>query len=145
MKKRILLMTSILALAALASARVAQAQQKMIVDVPFAFVAGDANLPAGEYYVQASDRNSSIMLTCRDRGAAGIVLSNATEKLDPATKSVLIFNRYGDHYFLSQLWIEGNKRGRALPKSAREKESAQVASWEPRGQVTLVARLAPAQ
>jgi hypothetical protein len=145
MKKRILLMTSILTLAALASTRVAEAQQKMIVHVPFAFVAGDATLPAGEYSVQTSERNSSITLICRDEASSAMVLSSAAEKLEPATKSVLIFNRYGNRYFLSQFWIEGNRRGRELPKSAREKESAQVASLEPRGQVTLVARLAPAQ
>jgi Tfp pilus assembly protein PilX len=143
MKKRVLLMTSILALAALASARVALAQQKMIVDVPFAFVAGHATLPAGEYYIQSSSSDSVITLICRsDRSASAMVLSTAATKLAPATKSKLVFNRYGNRYFLAQFWSEGNRTGRELPKSAREKESAQIASLEPRGQVTVAVRLA---
>ena len=60
---------------------------------------------------------------------------------EPKTESKLIFNRYGDRYFLSQVWTAGNSSGRQLLKSDREKEMAQVAKNETKGQVTLIASL----
>jgi len=143
MKKRVLLLASALFLFAAASARQAQAQQSLVVDIPFEFVAGHATLPAGEYYVQSASSGSDITLIRRgDSRASAMVLSMATETLNPQSKSKLIFNQYGNRYFLSQFWIEGSRRGRALPTTAREKEAAQVVAQEARGQVTLVARLA---
>jgi len=53
-----------------------------------------------------------------------IVGSNVAENLNPANKTKLVFNRYGDKYFLSQVWIAGETRRRELPKSSREKEVA---------------------
>lgn len=35
--------------------------------------------------------------------------------------SKLVFNRYDDQYFLSQVWTSGNSYGRGLFKSSRER------------------------
>jgi len=34
----------------------------------------------------------------------------------------LIFNRYGNEYFLSQVWAKGGSVGRGLPKTRAERE-----------------------
>jgi len=40
----------------------------------------------------------------------------------------LIFHRYGDRYFLSQMWMPGNPTGRELPPSKAELETARTIS-----------------
>ncbi len=65
----------------------------------------------------------------------------AVSDRDLKSESKLVFNRYGDRYFLSQVWTEGNSQGRQLLMSDREKEIAQTAKFETQGQVTLVAGL----
>ena len=142
MKKRILGMVSLMVLAVLASTRVAQAQQSLLVNIPFDFVAGNQTLPAGQYAVSVASVGHSLLLVDRKDGiASAFLITNAVAANEIQTESKLIFNRYGDRYFLSKVWTEGNSRGRELLKSAREKEMAQTAKNETQGQVTLVAEL----
>jgi hypothetical protein len=42
--------------------------------------------------------------------------------LDPVRSAALVFRRYGDDYFLSEVWPKGGSIGRALPKSHTERE-----------------------
>jgi hypothetical protein len=142
MKTRALVMAGMMALTAMASTRVAQAQELMVVNVPFDFVAGNTTLPAGEYSVKVSGPQGSLLLIDRkDAKAAMFTNTHAVVKNEIQTESKLIFNRYGDRYFLSQVWTEGNSRGRQLLKSAQEKERSQIAKLDTQGQVTLVAGL----
>lgn len=145
MKTRVLLVTGALALAALTPTRVVQAQARMVVNIPFDFAAGDAKLPAGAYEVTPSEATRTVLLVNRENPeTAAILPANSAQAIDIQAKSKLVFNRYGDRYFLSQVWIEGSSRGRQMKKSAREKEMATVAKLETQGQVALVASLAPA-
>jgi|SRR6267378_2718809 len=144
MKKRAFVTATLFVLSLVVAAQVAQAQEPMLVSIPFAFVAGDATLPAGEYRVQTLDSNSAVVLIrCSDAGPSAMVLSQAAQAKDTQTQSKLVFQRYNDRYFLSQVWNAGSIRGRQLPKSQAEKEIAQSARLESKGEVTLVARLSP--
>ena len=145
MKKQALVMATLFALSFIAAAQVAKADDPMLANIPFAFVAGNVTMPAGEYRVQKLDGSSAVLLIrCSDASASAMVLSNATQAKDIQTQSKLIFKRYNDHYFLTQVWSEGSSHGRELIKSKAEKEAAQSARLETTGEVTLVARLAPA-
>jgi hypothetical protein len=141
MKTRALVIAGVMALIFAASARVAQAQELMKVDIPFSFVAGDRALPAGEYSVSVSGTLHTLILTDGKDALSLILETNAVLANEPQRESKLIFNRYGDRYFLSQVWSEGNYCGRQLSKSAREKEIAQVAKLEAPSRVILVAEL----
>ena len=141
MKTRALVVAGVMAMTFVATARVAQAQEIMRVNIPFDFVAGDRALPAGEYTVAVSGPLHTLILNDRKDSASAILDSQAVRAADAQSQSKLIFNRYGDRYFLSQVWSEGNYSGRQLFKSAREKEMAQIAKSETDGQVTLVAEL----
>jgi hypothetical protein len=142
MKTRALVMAGIMALTAMATTRVAQAQEALVVKVPFDFMAGNQNLPAGEYSVKVSQTDARIVLIeRRDATAAMFIGTNTVVANTIQSESKLVFNRYGDRYFLSQVWNEGNSRGRQLMKTSREKEIAQTAKNETQGQVTLVAEL----
>ncbi len=144
MKKRVFVTATLFVLSIIVAAQVSQAQEPMLVNIPFAFVAGNATLPAGEYRVEKLDGNSPVVLIrCSDAGAAAMVLSNVAQAKETQTQSKLVFKRYGNHYFLSQVWTAGSIRGRELLKSRAEKEIAHSARLETKGEVTLVARLIP--
>jgi hypothetical protein len=146
MKKRLFVMATLFVLSIIVAAQVAQAEQPMLVNIPFEFVAGNTTLPAGEYRVQTLDRNSTILLIhCSGRGASAMVVTNAAQAKEMNSESKLVFNRYGRRYFLSQVWTAGSIRGRQLLKSPGEKEIAQSARIETKGEITLVARLSPAR
>lgn len=147
MKKQSILMAGFLVLSSMAATQVARAQEPLVVYIPFAFVAGSATLPAGEYRIQKWDGTSPVLLIqCSDPSESAMVLTNAAEAKELQSESKLVFNRYHNRYFLSQVWMAGSVRGRQLFKSPREKEMAQVARIETKGQITLVAgRLSPAR
>jgi hypothetical protein len=146
MKKRILVMASLLAVCSFAATQVARAQEPMVVNIPFAFTAGDASLPAGEYRVQKMDGNGAVLLIrCTEPTASAFVMTIGTQAKGQQGRSKLIFNRYNDNYFLSQVWSAGYSSGRELRKSQREKEIALSAKLETQSQVILVARVSPSK
>src|SRR5258708_12228294 len=144
MKTRAFVTATLFVLSIIAAAQVAQPDEPMTVNIQFAFVAGNATLPAGEYRVQKLDRNPAVVLIrCSGASAAAMVMSNAAQAKETQTESKLVFNRYGNRYFLSQVWNTGSIRGRQLPISPREKEMPQLAPNEPKTEITLVARRSP--
>lgn len=146
MKNAFSRITGILALACLAATQVARAQQPIVVNVPFEFTAGRMTLPAGEYRVAKPANDSAVLLIERtDRGPAAMVLCSAAQANRLPAHSKLIFHRYANRYFLSEVWVAGESRGRELPVSAKEKELALAARHETPDQVTIIARLIPSQ
>lgn len=142
MNKAFLRMTGMLALAFLAATQFARAQEPLLVSIPFEFTAGNITLPAGAYRVQELGRGALALLIQRtDQGAAAFVPSFAATKNAPPTQSKLVFHRYGNRYFLSQVWRAGYPQGRELPKSAKEKEQALSAHNAKPETTTIVARL----
>jgi len=139
-KNRILAVASLLVLCSFAATQVARAQEPMLVNIPFAFTAGEATLPAGEYRVQKMDGNSAVLLIrCTEPSESAMVVTNATGGGKQQEQSKLVFNRYKDHYFLSQVWNAGYSSGRQLRKTQREKEIALSAKVETHNQIILVA------
>jgi len=144
MKKALLRMTGILALAFMAAPQIARAQDPLLVNIPFEFTAGRMALPAGEYRVEKWTTDSVTLLIQRtDLSAGTFVQSNPTVANAKQMQSKLVFHRYGNRYFLSQVWVAGSSRGRELPKSAREKEQALAARNESQDEVTILALLVP--
>jgi hypothetical protein len=115
MKKQSFLMAGLLALSSMAATQGARAQEPMVVNIPFAFVTGNATLPAVEYRVQKWDFNSSVLLThCSDPSESALVITSAAQAKELQSESKLVFNRYDKRYFLSQVWTAGAIRGRQL-------------------------------
>ena len=92
-------------------------------DVPFNFIVTGATLPAGEYTIKGLG-NGTMSISSSDMNAHTLVLSNRCESINSATKSKLVFHRYGDRYFLANIWVAGETSGRQLPTSGREREVA---------------------
>ncbi|MGB2889711.1 MAG: hypothetical protein WBC04_18615 [Candidatus Acidiferrales bacterium] len=127
-------------LVSMGAASVCYAQQPTLAgDIPFAFQVGDKTLPAGEYRVESMSTGSRDVQLIRqtDGSALTVVLTMAVDSKDGNSQPELIFNHYGNSYFLSQIWM-GAERGRQLSKSKREKEAAR---GEVRTEVALLADL----
>ncbi|HKS26345.1 MAG TPA: hypothetical protein VJS44_00935 [Pyrinomonadaceae bacterium] len=100
----------------------AQNQRSITVNIPFDFTVKGKTLPAGEYILSrgsAADR-TGLVIARRDSEASAVVLTMPVESRESQSESRLVFNRYGERYFLSQVWIAGDSQGRELFKSNRE-------------------------
>jgi CheY-like chemotaxis protein len=54
----------------------------------------------------------------------GFITPHACLSAEPAKKTVLVFRRVGDEYFLYRIWTAGNTAGRELPAPKRETQLA---------------------
>ena len=124
-----------LCIAVLTSAVVSQTSPgDMVVNVPFAFVASGQRLPAGHYIVKAVDDGRIRIFNSQN---VGLYLSTHAARRSKPEGTKLVFHRYGEEYFLSSLWINGNQTGRELFHSkaemelARRNTSVQVAEVHP--------------
>ena len=91
----------------------AQAPSKVEVDIPFEFSAGKATLKPGVYTIKRLSGNN-VMLR-RSDGKSAVIL-NAPLSLtsnDPQSVERLVFNKYGEQYSLSQVWLTADT-GRQL-------------------------------
>jgi hypothetical protein len=125
--KRNLVITAALALLATTAASAQTVNVK--ATVPFSFIVGRSTLPAGEYTLKATSNGQIVELRNFDAKINQLVLSNSCESRT-GTQSKLVFHRYGDRYFLRQIWTEGNNWGHEIPMSKREKEIAKSFSTE---------------
>jgi hypothetical protein len=109
-------------------------------NVPFNFIVEKTQIPAGEYLIQnISQTGTAMSIESSDRKLVKVVLPNACESTQAPEKTKLVFHRYGDQYFLAQIWTEGNDRGRELPRTQRESEVAM--SYPAAQDVVVVATL----
>lgn len=94
-------------------------------NVPFTFVVGDTTLPAGKYDIRVLDGDSANVLELRSvHGRTSVVFDteNAETRRDQiVSKGELAFDKIGDTYFLSQIWMAGSASGSQLVKSRMEK------------------------
>ncbi|MGH9970344.1 MAG: hypothetical protein ACREBG_21485 [Pyrinomonadaceae bacterium] len=102
----------------------AQAQtSRREVNIPFDFSAGSAKLKAGVYTVKRMSGNA---LAIRSAAGKTTALVNAPLTLgsrDSKAGQRLVFNKYGDRYFLSQIWLRVDT-GRQLFPTAEETRTA---------------------
>jgi hypothetical protein len=134
--KAITMLVSIIVLAfATALASNAQSRtQKITARVPFDFVVGDKTLAAGEYVIGKATTAAStgILIRSSDGQHSAIRLTNAVNAKASGTQAALTFRRYGNAYYLAQVWTPGASEGRELFKSkaerAAERELARIAA-----------------
>jgi hypothetical protein len=106
---------------------VAQTSVTLTAEVPFEFHAGKAALPAGEYTLQRGLASNALLIARSDRTAHAVVLTNGAEKNTAPGESKLVFHKYGDRYFLAQVWTAGMTRGYDLPVTKTERELTRIA------------------
>ncbi len=100
----------------------------MKVDIPFSFAADNHTLPAGEYYVLSVTPERAIRLTSTDGKHTLTVNDLPNYTGSPSPNSRLVFHRYGDEYFLVQVWTKGDNVARNPMVSPRAMELARAGS-----------------
>jgi hypothetical protein len=92
----------------------AQYPEELRASVPFAFKAGRALLPAGEYELRFDEvsRTGALVVRSHDGRQASIMLAEKAE-VPKATRSeaVLVFAKVGDGYVLSEVLDAGDGFG----------------------------------
>lgn len=107
--------------------------------VPFEFYAGNTRLPAGDYSIKRIDSTGVIAVRSADGAANAVVLTHGTQAPKIPSEGKLVFSRYGDTHFLSQVWRPGTNLGAQVVPSKTEREmkiaksmrEVQVASAKP--------------
>ena len=104
----------------------AQSERTTIKNIPFDFIVGGKTLPAGDYTVEPNRRDSDKvwLVQSRDGGASALFTTIPVRAYDTQEKTSLVFNKYGDQYFLSQIWTAGGNSGRELLMPRQERELA---------------------
>lgn len=91
-----------------------------VAQVPFKFIVGDKTLPSGQYTVKALSDTNKAALVIRGTSSA-IRLTNAIQPNKNKTQARLVFHRYGERYFLSEVWMGADSTGRQLMQSGQER------------------------
>ena len=91
-----------------------------IADIPFAFTVANHILPAGHYTVTRMSETTLRISSPHNQGT--VVLTHAVEGKATESKGKMVFHRYGESYFLSEVWVAGSGMGRKVFRSRAEEE-----------------------
>jgi hypothetical protein len=111
--------------AAVATAN-AQLTYQVRAQVPFDFSIGDKKLQAGQYtFSRLSADNRVILVSNVDDNTSMFQSTFGAQVLTPQNESKLVFHRYGDQYFLEQIWTAGEREGLQMRESRTERTIGQ--------------------
>lgn len=117
----LVLIAAVALMAALVSAN-AQTTGSVVANIPFDFTVGGKSLKAGEYSVRAFTANGNTLVISNQQSHDAVVrLSQSIEARKSPKQAKMVFHRYGQRYFLSEIWTAGERSGRQLNKSAEER------------------------
>jgi len=141
--RKVLASLSVLGLAVVLAAPIAAQSITVKASVPFEFTVGTRALPAGDYTVDTMSSSGILVVRSESGGsdASALTLSISGAKAGARSQILLVFHRYGDRYFLSQVWDGTKAAGRTIPISRPEREVSQRASTRQPEDVVILARL----
>jgi len=93
-------------------------------NIPYSFVVNNTTLPAGKYVIQVLNSNASDLSLLEIRSANG--KTTVLFETDPVTvpglapRTELVFDKIGDTYFLSKVFLQGGE-GNQLLKSKTQR------------------------
>ena len=130
MKRKVIKRLTILSLVSMVTlcAAVASANAQLSVPIrakiPFDFSLGDKKLAAGEYTfsrLSGIADNKTMLVRSEDSSTRMFQSTLVAQVLTPKNESILVFHKYGDQYFLEQIWTSGEQEGTQLSESRSER------------------------
>jgi hypothetical protein len=122
MKKQVLrIVVSAMALLACLGAMAQAPSGKILVNVPFEFVINNHHMQPGRYLV-TSAANGFLQIHDTEVADNQMFLQVNSISSNKPTEAKLVFHRYGDTYFLAEVWNGNGDVGREVVKSKAEKE-----------------------
>lgn len=101
----------------------ASAQERAVkANVPFDFTVGNKLVPAGTYTISAESYG---VIEIQNRDAHVALMSTTTPDGRQSKNGVLVFTKYGDQYFLSEILCSEANMNMAVPPSKTEKRARQ--------------------
>ena len=110
-----------------AAVAMAQAPEKITMHALFEFTVANKTLPAGNYTIRPLTP-SRLLIRNEDSHETVIASTFAAQAKKTPDEVQLIFARYGDQYFLYQVFVPGTDTGRELPRSQVEVRLAKAAA-----------------
>ena len=104
----------------------AQSERNRFRNIPFSFNVGGKTFPAGEYIVgpNRKDYDKVWLVQSLDGHTSALIATISVRASETQEKTKLVFHKYGDQYFLSQIWTAGGNSGRELILPRQERELA---------------------
>jgi hypothetical protein len=105
----------------------AQIVDDIEVNIPFQFHAGSTTLPPGQYRIHTMEDSDLRVLEISsvDGSTSALFQVGDTKPYSTPVKSELVFNKYGNRYFLAKLFEEGSSIGSQVLESRYEKRISQ--------------------
>ena len=110
----------------------------VIVNVPFAFQNGSQQLPAGRYTISTDYQH---IATIQGLARSGFAMTGSDEDRQPAKTTEVVFDKYGDQYFLHEIWVAGDTSHTYFPTSKAERR--EISSNRTAPSTVVVAALEP--
>ncbi len=100
----------------------------VITNVPFPFVVANRTLPPGRYIVTPLGETNLRIHVAQNQGV--IVQTHSVQGNASEGVTRVVFHRYGDTYFLSEVWVAANGTGSQVFPTEAERESAKRSHGE---------------
>jgi hypothetical protein len=108
----------------------AQTDNEVIFQAPFAFYAGDVVMPAGSYTLTSDDSTKVLFINSEDGSHSALVEYELVDLDTPPSKTEITFNKYGDTDFLDGITVKGDESKMRILTSRAEKDAAQASAVE---------------
>ena len=125
MKKQTLAVAVALVISLVAAGRSVARPRVLSAYIPFQFEVGNSKLPAGQYEIESVPTGNGTIQTIRraDGSASARFSTMITEPREGGSSPELVFHKYGNDYFLSEIRT-GDNHTLQLFQSRQERESA---------------------
>ena len=123
MKRNLYVSLTALVLALTVNVAFAQSHSKSKANVPFSFSVAQKSMEPGSYSIIVTDR---VLELRNDSTNETVELIAQHEESAKPQATRLVFHKYGDHYFLTEVWNatgQAGASGMQLPSSKAEQES----------------------
>jgi hypothetical protein len=100
--------------------------------VPFPFTVADKSMPVGQYFVEGLWYNA--VAIHQSKGQVGLIVLGQPA-LRAGSEAKLIFHRYDNHYFLSEVRLPNMDSGRAFAAGKEEVKLAKAQKRAPNVEV----------
>jgi hypothetical protein len=111
-----------------ASAKAQTLGNRLKANIPFDFMLAGKKFAAGQYSIARANQTAGdvvLSISSADDHSNAFPVTIPVDTLKAREKATLVFHRYGDEYFLAQVWPAGATTGRAFIKSRRERQLEQ--------------------
>lgn len=117
-----LIVLASVALSGMAAAQL-QSNSRIVAQVPFEFVAANHVVPTGEWSVKVATMDGSTLAISNTGAKMGLFsMAIRDEAKEGAAHYALVFNQYGDRYFLAGIKLQGSNIAYRFPESKLEAE-----------------------